>query len=1168
MCEISTLRCRRGFGELHPSFFVLALILFVAASARDACAQTTIPDNDSFATRTPLFGSSPGTTARNTGATFEPGEPDPSFQGEKSVWWTWTAPTNGSVTITTAGSSFDTILTVFTGSALTNLVLVAFNDTETNTSIVNFNVSAGTAYQIAVDGANGDEGNISLQLSMGPTQTPPVNDNFINRVTISGTHLSNVTGSNVGATAEPGEPFHADQIGQKSVWWTWTAPSSGGLTLTTQGSSIDTLLAIYTGDPVSNLTFVAANDEDPLSIYTSRIMCNVTAGTIYQIAVDGFEGDAGDIRLRLDLNDPFPVPANDNFANRITLTGSNISTNVTNVGASYEPGEPIHLVTLGGKSVWWQWTAPASGGVTLTASNNLVDTLVCVYKGTSVSNLTFVAGNDEDFLTDVEGDSTAYFNVTAGTTYQIVVDGVDGSSGIFRLSLVLGAADPVPANDNFANRILLSGSNVTTTNQNLGATLEPGEPLHHGYYGGKSVWWRWTSPGTGFVTIDTIGSLFDTILAVYTGSTLTNLVEVASDDESGGNYTSLVTFPTASNVTYQIAVDGYDGDSYDLTLHIHFTAASYALGASANPPASGTASISPLPDQNGKYIPGSVVTLTATPADGAVFTSWSGSVTSTNNPLVLTMNSNKTLVAGFYFIPTNKVWTGASAASGNWADGANWIPRPPSAGDFLIFPAGASRLTSNTNDLPANSTVGSITFGGAGYILGGNTVNLEKGIFCTNATGTNAITLGLQLNADLPVECSNATAGLEFAGNLNLSNRTMTVRTVGQILVSGAISGNGSVVKTNLGTLSFIGTGANSYTGSTLVSEGILALGKTGVAVTGPLTVGDGSGGADADVVRVLTDQQISSASSVTINSSGLLELIRVSNSVGSLVGNGHVALTGAAAALSVGLDNSSTAFNGLVTGAGSLAKAGSGTLILNADNTYNGPTLISLGQLVVKGSQPASSVTINPMATLAGTGRVGNISVDGTLSPGLSPGILSCSQVTFSSNSTFRVELNGPNPGTDYDQLKVAGNVNVAGNLDATLGFALVTNTTFNIIDNQGSQPVIGTFKGLPEGSFLVINGTQFQISYMAGAASNDVVLIGNPRPTISVNVLADGSPQLHASGQTNNTYVIESANALNPPVSWFPLTTNTVDSSGGYYFIDTNGVAAPMRFYRMRQQ
>ena len=75
-------------------------------------------------------------------------------------------------------------------------------------------------------------------------------------------------------------------------------------------------------------------------------------------------------------------------------------------------------------------------------------------------------------------------------------------------------------------------------------------------------------------------------------------------------------------------------------------------------------------------------------------------MSSTNNPLVLTMNSNKTLVAGFYFIPTNKVWTGASVASGNWTDSGNWIPRPPSSGDFLIFPAGASRLTSNTNDLP------------------------------------------------------------------------------------------------------------------------------------------------------------------------------------------------------------------------------------------------------------------------------------------------------------------------------------------------------------------------------------------------------------------------------------------------------------------------------------
>src|SRR5262249_41783113 len=158
------------------------------------------------------------------------------------------------------------------------------NDTPTNTSTVKFNVLAGTAYQIAVDGAIGAAGNIVLKLALGATQPPPVNDNFADRIMITGTHLSNVTGSNVGATQEPGEPFHADNVGLKSAWWTWTAPASGGVTLTTQGSSFDTVLGVYTGNSVSNLVFVAGNDEDPLSSFglTSRVTFNATTGTTYQ----------------------------------------------------------------------------------------------------------------------------------------------------------------------------------------------------------------------------------------------------------------------------------------------------------------------------------------------------------------------------------------------------------------------------------------------------------------------------------------------------------------------------------------------------------------------------------------------------------------------------------------------------------------------------------------------------------------------------------------------------------------------------------------------------------------------------------------------------------------------------------------------------------------------
>ncbi len=632
-------------------------------------SQAAIPENDSFATRIQLFGTNITATGSNVGATLEAGEPDPNFTGGKSVWWTWTAPASGYLTLSTADSTFDTTLAVFTGSVLTNLTLIAFNDTDSVTSILHFNVVAGLSYQIQVDGCDSDlyavnnaAGQISLQLILGPTQPSPANDNFADRIQLRGTHLANVTGSNLGATAEPGEPFHADALGLKSVWWTWTAPAPGGLRLSTQGSAIDTVLAVYTGDSVTNLTLVAANDEEPIFGYQSVVTCNVRSNVTYQFAVDGFEGDAGEIRLRLDLDSSIPVPSNDNFANRIPLSGSNIRTNWSNVGATYEPNEPMHLVTLGGKSVWWRWTAPASGGVMLTVSNSALDTLVCVYTGTALTNLVFVAGNDEDYFLSPEvfGDSTAYFNATAGITYQIVVDGVDGASGSFSLRLALGPADPVPSNNAFANRIALTGTNAVTVGSNLGATREVGEPLHRGYYGGSSVWWRWTSPGPGFVTIDTTNTVVDvpdTLLAVYSGSSLSSLTQVASDNNSGGgNWASQVTFPTKSNITYQIAVDGVDGDAWDnLRLNIHFTPAAYALTVITNPAGGGGVSLAPLPDQAGKYAPGSIVTVTATPGSGRTFTGWSGAVTATNNPMVLALTSNKTLVANFSLPPASRI---------------------------------------------------------------------------------------------------------------------------------------------------------------------------------------------------------------------------------------------------------------------------------------------------------------------------------------------------------------------------------------------------------------------------------------------------------------------------------------------------------------------------------
>lgn len=120
-----------------------------------------------------------------------------------------------------------------------------------------------------------------------------------------------------------------------------------------------------------------------------------------------------------------------------------------------------------------------------------------------------------------------------------------------------GLSIPRPANDDFANTQALTGANTTVTGTNVGATKESGEPDHTGNAGGKSVWYRWTPQASGTATIDTAGSNFDTLLAVY-GGAVNSLSEVASNDDADGGVQSKVSFTATAGTTYQIAVDGWN----------------------------------------------------------------------------------------------------------------------------------------------------------------------------------------------------------------------------------------------------------------------------------------------------------------------------------------------------------------------------------------------------------------------------------------------------------------------------------------------------------------------------------------------------------------------------------------------------------------------------------
>lgn len=266
----------------------------------------------------------------------------------------------------------------------------------------------------------------ALALFLAPTAlAAPANDHFAAAAQLTGPRGSQ-TGSNVEASKEPGEPAHAGNAGGRSVWYSWTAPEDGTYVFDTYGSSFDTLLAVYTGSEVAALVEVASNDDAAAWTTASEATLHATEGMTYAVAVDGFGGKSGRIDLGWHI-----TPANDLFANPQILAGAGGRVEGTNRGATMESGEPSPSGSS--PSVWFEWTAPASGLVKFSTFGSRFDTVLGVYTGASVDALTTIATNDDD---SAFGCCTSFvgFQAVAGTVYRVAVGGWEWSEGNFILS--------------------------------------------------------------------------------------------------------------------------------------------------------------------------------------------------------------------------------------------------------------------------------------------------------------------------------------------------------------------------------------------------------------------------------------------------------------------------------------------------------------------------------------------------------------------------------------------------------------------------------------------------------------------------------------------------------------------------------------------------------------
>ena len=191
-----------------------------------------------------------------------------------------------------------------------------------------------------------------------------------------------------------------------------------------------------------------------------------------------------------------------------------------------------------------------SGGVTDSAGN-------FAYSKTSTLNATFSA---DDSAAGIGIVQYLIFTTPSSGTYSHS-NAMGTQNGTF--SVVYKSL----SNDDFSSRATIEGTSGTANSSNLCASKETEEPDHLDNIGGSSVWWRWTAPETGTMVFDTDGSDFDTLLAVYTGGSVGELSLLASNDDFQADVVSLVSFTAVAGATYQIVVDGYDGDEGNIRMN-------------------------------------------------------------------------------------------------------------------------------------------------------------------------------------------------------------------------------------------------------------------------------------------------------------------------------------------------------------------------------------------------------------------------------------------------------------------------------------------------------------------------------------------------------------------------------------------------------------------------
>jgi hypothetical protein len=464
-----------------------------------------------------------------------------------------------------------------------NNIAGASNSYFAGTSRVTYSVSASQAlnsgtYQAVLANAVASTTTSPFTLTIGSGALGySTNYNLANCRPLRGiTNGFSVWGRN-NASALPPQDGPAQIAGKPAagfLWYSWTADFNGIISLTTRGSTFDTLVGVYTLDVNSNLTLVTS-DDDSGGFFTSLVTFNCQQGTTYYICIAGYKGATGLATLELSPG---------------YASGFLGPTGGYSVGGSAPviTQQPLNQIVQPGDTA--KMSVQATGSVSY----------LWFYDSVPVANCTASALVLTNFLPAAVGN----YSVWVSNQFGVV------QSATASIQIATQSHNQTPTNvlvDKFGDAVDLTGAQTTARYRpqssggdtggfvlsqsfdTTGATKEFGEPNHAGQPGGASYWYSYTAGSASLIQFDTVGSSFNTILAVYTGdgssfATLNSVGSAYTTNFVQNGQPIVLVSNVATGTTFYIAIDGYLGASGAAVLNVTLNPSTNSLLNTNLPP--------------------------------------------------------------------------------------------------------------------------------------------------------------------------------------------------------------------------------------------------------------------------------------------------------------------------------------------------------------------------------------------------------------------------------------------------------------------------------------------------------------------------------------------------------------------------------------------------------